>query len=744
MEECRIDFETEAATDLRKHGAARYFACPFFRPLIARYQIGDQPRKGWRWGEPCPDDLREHIAAGRPIRAFNASFERGVLNWLADNAGWPRPSIEQFRCTAAEAAAMSLPRSLAGVGEALGLAIQKDKRGDALIRKFSMPRRTRKGEPPGVYFNEPEDFPEDFADFIAYCDRDVEVEAAVAARIVELSAYERAVYHLDQRINDRGIRIDRTSAVAAIELARKAKAQLDREMRIATGGYVQKCSEPGKLLAWVQAQGVEMNTAQKAEVTELLARPDLPPQVRRAVELRQEAAKTSVSKIRAMLDRVSADGRVRGTFLYHGASTGRWTSMGVNFANLPRPRKMFEKANLDPATLFDAFRTGEPAALPLLYGPDLGRPMHLLSDAIRGFIWAAPGHDLIQADYTSIEGAVIAWSSGEDWKLAAMREVAADPARFPDLYRRAAAQITGKTTDEITKDHPLRQSVGKISELALGFGGGTRAFYSMAKAYGVDLDALYDPVWATADEERREKAVKRYESVSQTGKEASAELSRQAWIACEIIKVGWRKTNPAIAAGWKLREDAVRDAISRPGAVVECLKFKYIVRHGFLWTMLPSGRCLAYGSPKLTEQVWVARKLEDGSFGPAETADRSEAEALEMKGEGRIESAAAPRISALGVNSVTKKWERFNLYGGLLAENDTQAIARDLLVNGMFKAEAAGYPVIAHVYDEIITEVPKWFGDVADFERLICELPDWAEGLPLSASGWRAKRYKKD
>lgn len=266
----------------------------------------------------------------------------------------------------------------------------------------------------------------------------------------------------------------------------------------------------------------------------------------------------------------------------------------------------------------------------------------------------------------------------------------------------------------------------------------------MAKAYGVDLDALYDPAWSTADEERREKAVKRYESVSQTGKEASAELSRQAWIACEIIKVGWRKTNPAIAAGWKLREDAVRDAISRPGAVVECLKFKYIVRHGFLWTMLPSGRCLAYGSPKLTEQVWVARKLEDGSFGPAETADRSEAEALEMKGEGRIESAAAPRISALGVNSVTKKWERFNLYGGLLAENDTQAIARDLLVNGMFKAEAAGYPVIAHVYDEIITEVPKGFGDVAEFERLICELPDWAEGLPLSASGWRAKRYKKD
>lgn len=743
MDDCRIDFETRAATDLRKHGAARYFACPHFRPLMACYVIGSGPRQMWLRGQPCPEDLAAHIKAGGPIRAHNASFERGVLNWLADNAGWPRPSISQYRCTAAEAAAMSLPRSLEGVGDALGLSVLKDKRGKALIRKFCVPRRARKGEPPGVYFNEPEDYPEEFAEFIAYCDRDVETEEAAAKRIVPLSAHELAVYHLDQVINARGIRIDRSSALAALRLAEAARAQLNKEMRIATGGYVQKCSEPSKLIAWVQAQGVEMNSAQKAEVTELLDRSDLPPHVRKAVELRQEAAKTSVSKLKAMLDRVSADGRVRGTFLYHGASTGRWTSMGVNFANLPRPRKIFENAELDPATLFEAFRTEDPRVLPALYGPDLGRPLHLLSDAIRGFVWAGPGHDLIQADYTSIEGAVIAWSSGEDWKVKAMFDIMSDPS-LPDLYRRAAAQIMGMTTDEITKKHPLRQSVGKVSELALGFGGGVSAFWSMAKGYGVDLAALYGPVWAAADEERLEKAAKRYESALTLKREKADELGREAWIACEIIKVGWREANPQIAAGWRIRERAVRDAIKAPGAITECLKFKYIVRNGFLWAMLPSGRCLAYGSPKLTEQAWVSRKLDDGTYAPSEVMDLADAEVLEVKGEARIESKADPRISALGVNSVTKKWERFSLYGGLLAENDTQAIARDLLVNGMLKAEAAGYPVIAHVYDEIITEVPKGFGDVAEFERLICELPDWAAGLPLSASGWRAKRYKKD
>jgi DNA polymerase bacteriophage-type len=744
MKECRLDFETRSDIDLKTRGSGPYFASPHFKALILCYSIDNGPVQEWTFGKACPADLREHIESGGYIRAFNASFERQCFEQLHAREGWPLPAIDRYRCTAAEAAAMSLPRSLAGVGEALGLPVQKDKRGMALIRKFSIPRRARKGEAEnGLYWNEPHEFPQEFAEFVAYCRQDVETEAAAGARIVPLSDYEQAVYTLDQAINKRGIRIDIRSAVAAIELAAKAKSRLDNEMCIATGGYVRKCSEPGKLVEWVQSQGIDMSSAAKAEVAELLSFEDLPESVRLAIETRQEAAKTSVAKLQAMVNRADADGRVRNSFLMYGAGTGRWTNMGVNFANMPRPRKIYEDAHLDTALLFENIREASPEILQFMYGPELGRPLHLVSDAIRGFVWASPGHEFVQADYTSIEGAVIAWSSGEDWKLDAMRELAVDPS-LPDLYRRAAAQIMGSTTDIITKKHPLRQSVGKTSELALGFGGGVAAFYSMSRLYGVNLDDIYAPVWEAADEERRERAIRRYEGCLKRKREKTDELSREAWLACELVKSGWRTANSAIWGGWLMREDAVRAAIKAPGTVVKALKFAYLVKNGFLWARLPSGRCLAYGSPKLSEQVWAKIKLEDGTWSDPEVMDRAAAEAGELKKTVQIEGSTSPRITALGVNAVTKRWERFNLYGGLLAENDTQAIARDLLVNGMLKAEAAGYPVVAHVYDEILCEVPRGYGDLGQFEKLICELPQWAEGLPLTASGWRGKRYRKD
>ena len=158
---------------------------------------------------------------------------------------------------------------------------------------------------------------------------------------------------------------------------------------------------------------------------------------------------------------------------------------------------------------------------------------------------------------------------------------------------------------------------------------------------------------------------------------------------------------------------------------------------------MSSGRCLAYGSPRLKDQVWAKRKI-DGEWADAEVMEREEAERLERKGECQIQGPTKQKVTALGVNSVTKKWERFALYGGLAQENNTQGTARDLLVNGMWKAEGAGYPVVATVYDEILAEVDRGFGDVREFEKLICELPAWADGLPLTAGGWRGKRYRKD
>lgn len=1040
MNEARADFETRSDVDLKTCGAAPYFASPHFRPLGLSYRIENGPLRDWEYGQPCPEDLRQHIASGGYIRAWNASFERQCFEWLHRNLGWPLPAIDRYRDTAAEAAALSLPRSLDKAGEALDLAVQKDKEGVRLIRKFSMPRRPRKDEDPnGVLWNEPEDHPEDYALFVKYRQRDVLTEEAAARRIMPLSDAEQAVYTLNEVINFRGIRIDRRSAEAALNLAAKAKKVLDREMRLVTGGYVTACSQPGKLVEWVEQQGVSLSSAAKAEITDLLETDDLPDNVRRALELRQEAAKTSVSKLSAMLKRASVDGRVRGTSMYHGAGTGRFQSVGVNTSNLPRPRKLFDDALQEKAlrtdVLFRAFRAEEPELLTWMYGPELGRPLHLISDALRGFIWAAPGHELIQADYSNIEGNTIAWSANEEWKLAAIRELNADPS-LPDMYRRTAAAILGLDTDTVTKKHWARQAVGKVAELAcfgpdtrvltdrgpvrivevlttdklwdglqwvthqgvaakgvrpvvsvdgiavtpdhliklgsswrpakelvsspntlrqalatgsaslrslamrsaqpgafatsqcnapadeirtmsspatcetaslraaisagaqrrgrLGksigvtltssltwstargystasrlasaaattlaigasritggaafassgcatnglfsltsshltvgitpllnwiglmltgvtsratsaslraarmpstrenlercktaspslnekspicaavydivnagprnrftifsdsgalvvhncsYGGGVGAFYAMSKGYGVKLDPLFPNIWAQTEEDRRERAVKRYEGQLKRGKGHTDLLSKDAWIACEIIKLGWRQQNAAIAQSWKDLEAAVRDAVSTPGTITTAAKVDYIVRHGFLLARLPSGRCLAYAAPRLKAQVWAKVKLDGGEWSDAEVMDREAAERGERTGRVRIEGPTSDKVTFLGVNSTTKKWERSALYGGLIAENNTQAIARDILVNGMFAAERAGYPIIATVYDEIIAEVPRGFGSLSGFEQLICQLPSWAIGLPLTAGGWRGKRYRKD
>lgn len=272
------------------------------------------------------------------------------------------------------------------------------------------------------------------------------------------------------------------------------------------------------------------------------------------------------------------------------------------------------------------------------------------------------------------------------------------------------------------------------------------SFVGMARNYNVRLRPLFEPVWANASDELREKAARRFIGVEKRNKEGARTLGREAWVACEIIKVGWRRQNSKIDDAWELLENAVRDAIRNPGTQFTTLggRITYLVRNGYLWCRLPSGRCLAYAAPKLKDQMWVKVKCDDGTWGDPETMDREEAEKASLRGDVLIQGATSPRITCLGVDKSGKRMVREGLYGGILFENVVQAIARDILQNGMKKAEAAGYPIVFTVYDEIVTEVPRGFGDLQAFEHLICELPSWAAGMPLTAGGWRGKRYRKD
>lgn len=733
-----IDLETRSRIDLPKHGSYAYWEDASTDVLIACYALGDGPVGTWHREDPVPADLAAHIRAGKTVSGWNSNgFERLAFNYvLGPRYGWPVPSLEQWSDTMHLAVAMSLPAALGRAAAVLGLDAQKDKDGMRLIRKFSIPQKDGS-------FREPKDEPADFEKFSAYCRLDVEVERAARARLVPLSEHERRVVALDATINDRGLRIDVASAFAAVSLAEKAKGLIDREIAAVTGGEVRRLSEVAKLKTWAEGRGVLLDSLDKATIAETLEMDDIPQDVRHVLELRSEGGKTSVTKIDGFLKRASRDGRVRGCYSYHGASTGRWTSTGVNVSNLPRTRHVYDEAKLRTDLLFASIREGDPDYLRFIYGDDLGRSMHLLSDAVRGFIWAAPGHDFVQADYSNIEGSVIAWLAGEDWKLAAMRDIFADPDNIPDLYRQTAARILGLPLAEVTKKHWARQAVGKVSELALGFGGGASAFVTMAHNYRVDLDAIYDPVWATATEEDKEKAQKRYEFCYKRNQSGARLISQNAWVACELIKRGWRTQNAAIAQSWRDAENAAREAVENPGTITEAARCRFVSRFGYLWMLLPSGRALCFPKPSLSAQVWVALRVE-GELLDAEVMEREIAEKLERAGKAEIQGNTSSAISYWGVDAKTRQWSKKKTYGGDLVQSATQATARDVLVNGMFKAEDAGYRIVLHTYDEMLCEVPRDFGDLAAFEKLICELPAWADGLPVAAGGWRGKRYRKD
>lgn len=695
-----LDVESRSAVDLRKAGAYRYWEDASTDLWCAAYAFDDEPVQEWRPGQPCPPRVVEHVRAGGTVSAWNAAFER--LSWrhrLAPTYGWPMPRLDQFECTAAAAAAMSLPRDLAGGSRALGLDVQKDDEGRRLMMQMAKPRRPRKDEDPDavVWWDDPAKLER----LTAYCRTDVEVERAIRRRLVPLSASEQAVYHMDQRLNDRGWAVDVPLIRSMMRVVEQAQRQLDREMTQATGGYVTAASQVSKLTAWLQEHGVPAESLAKAALDDLLSLEDVPEQCRRALEIRKEAAKSSNAKLKTTLECVCSDDRVRGLLLYHGAGTGRWAARLIQVQNYPRGSGVAK----NPERALRWMRRGNAELIRWMYD----RPLSAVSDCLRSTLTAAPEHELLAADYAAIEGRVTAWLADEDWKLEAFK--AADEGRGPEIYCVAAAAIFGHPVDK--KNHPEKRQVGKVAELALGFAGGVNAFHAMAKIYGTKMDAAYGPLWEIADTEVRDRAVYQYEQAQKNKTSAAAEMTREGWLAAELTKIGWRAKHPATVRTWYNLQDGSIQAVENPGAVVTVGKLKFLSARGFLWMMLPSGRCLAYGSPRVEDVTtpWGAKK---------------------------------PAVTALGVDPKTKQWGRSTLSPMILIENPVQGIARDLMAHGALVAENAGYPPVGLVHDEGISEVPIGFGSLAEYERLLCDLPPWGAGLPVVASGWRGARYRKD
>ena len=680
------DFETRSAVDLKKTGVHVYAADASTDIWCLRYAFGDEGVELWVPGQRPPLRVIEHIEAGGLLIAHNAAFERAIWHYiLAPRYGFPEPAVEQWRCTMSFGYAMALPGSLEHMVPALGIDTIKDMTGHRLMMSMARPRKPKKGEPDGLYWRDSE---ENKQRLYAYCASDVEAERAADRRLVRLRPSEQALWHLDQRINDRGVPVDVELCRRALAIVEAHMKTLDGEMAHLTDWEVTACSNVNQIKTFVKSRGIVLgeklnkktmqyvDTLDKEFVNELLARSDVDPLARRVLELRQEAGKASVSKIDALLNGMSADGRARGLTQFHAANTGRWGGRRFQPQNIIRPDEEFDVDSAIDVVM--NLPTGcALQKLDTLYGP----PLTCISYMLRGMVAPPAGRKIVAADFSNIEGRVLAWLAGERRKLDAFS--AFDAGTGPDLYLVAAAGIYGVPLASLSKKSPERQ-IGKVAELACGYQGGVGAFQTMAHTYGVKVP----------DDQADE------------------------------IKTAWRESNPNIVRFWWDLEEAALNAIANPGKVAQCGPIAFRVVGSFLWCRLPSGRALCYPYPAIRSVMTPWGEPKD---------------AVTFK--------TVPNVS--NVRKIvedptnTSRWARISTYGGGLAENVTQAVARDVLAEAMVRLEAHGYPIILHVHDEAVAEVDEGFGSKAEFEQIMAEPAPWMKGLPIAASGFEARRYQK-
>lgn len=694
-EALHVDFETRSAVELKTAGLDVYANDPTTDALCLAAALNDDPV--WLWTpEPTvlPTWFTRHIEGGGIVTAHNAQFEFAIWNAImAPRYGWPMLKLEQMRCTMAMAYAMSLPGALDDLALALGLEYRKDHAGRRIMLKLCKPRKIN-ADGSIVWWDDPEDYEK----LYAYCKQDVVVEREAGKRLLPLSESEQKLWVLDQRINQRGIAVDRQATAAAMKMADAEKRRLDKKVEKLTGGFVGTCNSGAAMVQWIEAQGVKVDSVAKAEVTELLTRPDLPAVVREVLLSRQEAAKSSTAKLKPMLGSASADGRVRCILQYHAASTGRWGGRRIQPQNFPRPA--IEQDDIEHAV--ELILKGERDSIEMIHG----RPLDVISWCLRGLLIAGPGRDLIAGDFANIEGRMLAWLAGEEWKLQAFREY--DAGIGPDLYKVAYAASFGIKPEDVTK--PERQ-IGKVEELMLGYEGGVGAFLTGAKSVNLDIAKMADAAWPTlpawalaAAQDAWEWAVKR---------KRTYDLTQKQYMACDAIKRLWRSRHPETVSYWSALQGNAIAAVRAPG-----IKFKagaqgrevtYLCANSFLFCRLPSGRVLAYPYPRVVEG-------DDGKS----------------------------KLQYMGENSLTKQWEWTGTYGGKLAENVTQAASRDVLAEALLRLDERGAQTVLHVHDEVVVEIPESSPLTPEqFEQILSESPAWAGGLPIAAEAWRGKRYRK-
>lgn len=549
MEHLSIDIETKSSVDIGKAGMYQYAQSNDFEILLFAYQEDDGPVKivDLAQGEQIPRRILEALLEPQVVKhAYNAAFEWYCLN----RAGYETP-LTQWRCTMVHSLYCGYPAGLASTGEAIGLPQDKRKMavGSALIRYFCIPCKPTKSNG-GRTWNLPEHAPEKWELFKDYCKQDVTAEHEILKRLrpFPVPEEETRLWQMTVCMNAYGVRVDEKLVEGALAIDTASNALLMEEAYKITG--LENPNSTSLLLAWMETQGASLPNMQKATVSDKLADPDLPDNVKKVLKIRQKAGKTSVKKYAAMEAAKGADGRVRGLTQYYGANrTGRWAGRLVQMQNLPRNYL----GTLDIARRLVKAQDG--TALKLLYGnvPDT------LSQLIRTAFIPSQGRKFVVADFSAIEARVIAWLAGEQW----VNEVFATHGK---IYEATASQMFGVPVERIVKGNPeyeLRQK-GKVATLALGYQGGTNALLAMG---ALEMGLL---------EEELPEIVQR-----------------------------WRQANPRIVDLWYAVEQAAVATLSGQAQATHGLIFTLegdlVYGQCFLTVRLPSGRKLFYPKPYLDE-----------------------------------------------------------------------------------------------------------------------------------------------
>lgn len=561
--------------------------------------------------------------------------------------------------------------------------------------------------------------PKEWAEFLRYAGLDIEAMRAAHKKMPmwNYRGAELALWHLDQRINDRGVAVDVELAECAVNAVDEAQAELRERTVAITNGEVESATKRDAMLLHVLTEyGVDLPDMQGSTLERRIADPDLPEGLRELLRIRLQASTTSTSKYKTLIRATSSDGRLRGLLQFCGAGrTGRWAGRLWQPQNLPRPN--MKQAAIDQG--IEALRLGTAG---LLYDDVMG----LTSNVIRGCIVAPAGKKLVVADLSNIEGRVLAWLAGEKWKLRAFGEY--DAGTGPDLYKMSYGKSFGVKPEDVSKE---QRQVGKVQELALGYQGGVGAFLTFAAAYGIDLEALAATAQRAIPGEVWGRANIMLDWHKGKGRDPAhaAGLSEKAWLVCESFKLGWRDAHPNVVALWNDLDAAMRSAITTPGQTFVCGWLKVRRDGAWLRIVLPSGRAICYPSPALVPEK-RKNKLQEW--------DADEA-ALEEVDTGRTV------ITYMGVNQYSRKWERITTYGGKAVENACQAVARDVMAANMPAIEDEMYEIVLSVHDELLTETPDhpdW--NAEGLSVLMATVPEWAPGLPLAAAGFESYRYKKE